>query len=115
MAQCAYCQAEAKIFSRAAPVCAECSQKQAATADERQTLEALIEDVMETSTRKTAASEAFETAISQFPSGLPPDGAHRINSTSAELSVARKELMRAHVRLNDFRNRKGTKSYKQSA
>ena len=114
MAQCAHCQAEAKIYSRAVPMCAECSQKHA-TGDEGETLEALIEEVIETTTRKSAASEAFETAISQFPSGLPPDGAQRISSTSAELSMARRELMRAHDRLNEFRKRKHAKSFRQSA
>ena len=70
MAQCAHCQAEAKFYSRAVAMCAECSQKHAVTGDEGETLEALIEDVIETATRKSAASEAFETAIRRFPQRL---------------------------------------------
>ena len=41
--------------------------------------------------------------MGQFPGGLPyADSAQRIHSASRELSVARKEMMNAHTRLNEF-------------
>jgi hypothetical protein len=120
MAQCAYCHAETEIYYGVIPVCIECSQendaKREPPPEERQILESLIQDVIETTTRKSAASEAFEIAIGQFPSGLPPDGAQRIKNTSVELSIARKEMIRARDRLDKFRNRGSVaKSFKQSA
>jgi hypothetical protein len=40
------------------------------------------------------------------PSGLPhPDGTPRIHNASHELDTARKEMMKAHTRLNDFTER----------
>jgi hypothetical protein len=45
--------------------------------------------------------------MGQFPSGLPyPDGAQRIKNASTNLTLARREMMRAHTRLNDFIERR---------
>ena len=41
--------------------------------------------------------------MGQIPSGFPhPDGSQRIHNASRDLSTARKDLMRAHTRLDDF-------------
>jgi len=41
--------------------------------------------------------------MSQVPSGLPhPDGTQRIRNASRELFRARKEMMTAHRRLDNF-------------
>jgi hypothetical protein len=51
----------------------------------------------------SAANQTFSDIISKFPTGLPhPDGVQRIKKASMELDVARKEMMKAHTRLNDF-------------
>jgi hypothetical protein len=39
----------------------------------------------------------------QIPSGLPhPDGVQRIKNASGKLSIARKELMKAHSRMEAY-------------
>jgi hypothetical protein len=70
---------------------------------EKKVLDLLIQDVVDAATLKSEACEAFNAAIDRFPSGLPyPDGAQLVKNTSAQLSVARKALMTAHNRLDDF-------------
>jgi transcriptional regulator of met regulon len=71
--------------------------------NEKEVLRILIQEVIDATANKNLASEAFEKALSQFPTGLPhPDGSHRIKNRSAELATARKDVMTAHSRLNDF-------------
>jgi hypothetical protein len=54
-------------------------------------------------TARFHASEAFNAIMSDVPSALPhPDGTQRIHNVSRKLSAARKEMMKAHARLNDF-------------
>jgi len=49
------------------------------------------------------ATHAFFEVMGQVPTGFPhPDGSQRIHNASLELSTARKELMKAHARLDDF-------------
>ncbi len=73
---------------------------------EKELLNALIQDVVNAATLRNEAVEAFNSAISQFPSGLPhPDGSQVVKNTSVRLSIARKKLMSAHNRLDDFRNK----------
>jgi len=63
----------------------------------------LVGRIVEATKRVNAASDAFDSVISQTPSGLPhPDGTQRIRNASHELDIARKEMMKAHTRLNDF-------------
>ena len=53
--------------------------------------------------RVNAASEAFIAVMGDVPSGLPhSEGTQRIHNASRELSEARKDVMKAHTRLNDF-------------
>jgi hypothetical protein len=56
--------------------------------------------------RTTEANREFDCVMDQFPCGLPhPYGAQRIKNASHNLSIARKEMVQAHHRLNDFLNR----------
>lgn len=108
MAQCAFCKAETEMYAGGdVPICVECSDALKATRKPPATVRnALIQTVMETTARANAASEAFSAIMGQFPSGLPyADGAQRIHSASRELSVARKDMMKARSRLNDFLGR----------
>jgi len=53
--------------------------------------------------RADAATAAFIEITSDIPSGLPhPDGIQRIHNASREMDAARKAMMAAHSRLNDF-------------
>jgi hypothetical protein len=90
VAQCTYCNGETEIYAGGdVPICVECSDA--------------LEARRKPTARAKAASEAFSSIMSQFPSGLPyVDGVQRIHSASRELSVARKEMMNAQSRLNDF-------------
>jgi hypothetical protein len=63
----------------------------------------LRREVQAASARAKTASDAFRAVMGDIPSGLPhPDGTHRIQNVSGELSAARKDMMKAHARLNDF-------------
>ena len=63
----------------------------------------LVQRIVEATERANAASEVFNTLIDQTPSGLPhPDGTQRIRNASRELDIARREMMKAHTRLNEF-------------
>jgi hypothetical protein len=73
---------------------------------ERDILTVLIQEVIDATTEKNEASDAFEVVIGQFPSGLPhPDGSQRIANSSRHLSNARKKVMMAHTRLSQFLDR----------
>jgi hypothetical protein len=104
MAQCAFCKAETEMYYGGAPICIECSRERAAAA--RRVRTALIEGLTEATARAEAASEAFQSVMREVPSGAPhSDGVQRIHNVSNELSAARKEMMTAHTRLNDFLTR----------
>lgn len=107
MAKCVYCGSETELFTGGVPVCVKCSEEREAKskqpATETQILNVLIDKAVEATAHRNEAVAAFETAIGQFPSGLPyPDGSQRIKNASSELSLARKEMMMAHSRLNDY-------------
>ena len=111
MALCAYCQAETELYDGGdVPICIECSDARKARrkppATEQQIRTTLFQDVFEATARNNEATREFEAVMGQFPSGLPhPDGAQRIKNASSSLTVARKEKMKAHDRLNDYLGR----------
>lgn len=105
MAECAYCKADTELDESGVSVCPSCSDaytRRKPPATNQQILNALLQDVIELTARTEQATEEFEEVIGQIPSGLPhPDGTQRIKNASAKLSTARKELMKAHRRLNE--------------
>ena len=106
MGQCAFCKEE----SAELPTCAKCSaehEARRASPESAQKIRlALIQDLVDATVREKAASDEFNTAIGQFPSGLPhPDGSQLIQNASCKLIAARKNMGRAHSRLNDFLDR----------
>ena len=111
MALCAYCQAETERYDGGdVPICIECSDARKARrkppATEQQIRTTLFQDVFEATERNNEATREFEAVMGQFPSSLPhPDGAQRIKNASSSLTVARKEKMKAHDRLNDYLGR----------
>jgi hypothetical protein len=111
MALCAYCQAETEMYLGGdVPICVECSdtlgrkRKPPATGQDLRTT--LLQDLVEATRRSHQALGKFDTVLGHFPSGLPhPDGAQQIKNASNELSIARKEMIKAHNRLNDYLGR----------
>ena len=80
--------------------------KQKPLTNEREVLRILIQEVIDATTEKNEASDAFDVVIGQFPSGLPhPDGSQRIANCSKRLSIARQNVVTAHTRLTEFLDR----------
>src|SRR5258708_34260193 len=105
MARCAYCGDETELYNDGVPVCLKCTEipetngKPPAT--DQQIRSNLLQDVLELTARTQEATKEFEAVTRQIPSGLPhPDGVQCIKNASNKLSIARKELMKAHSRLN---------------
>jgi len=64
---------------------------------------ALVSSIVQATRKVSEANQEFSEILDKFPSGLPhPDGVQRIKTASNKLSLARKEMMTAHKRLNDF-------------
>ena len=111
MGQCAFCKAEAELCEATElPICARCSTeheaRRACPVSAQEIRFALIQDLVDATVREKAASDEFNTAIGQFPSGLPhPDGSQLVQNASCKLIAARKDMGRAHSRLNDFLDR----------
>ena len=101
---CTHSQAE-KLLDSNIPICLKCwealatKRKPPVTANQVRTT--LIEGVLEAMALKNRASEAFEIVMGQFPSRSPNSGS-RIKDASEQLSFARRGMMAAHNRLNDF-------------
>ena len=83
MAQCAYCQSEIELYDGGVPICVKCSNareiKRKPPATEQDIRTTLMHDLV----------EATEHA----------------NVASRDLATARKEMMKAHNRLNDYLGR----------
>ena len=107
MAECAYCKTETFLYYGDVPVCIKCARaheaKRKPPSPDRHVRTTLFQEFVEATARVNAASEAFIAVMGDVPSGLPhPDGTQRIHNASRELSEARKEVMKAHVRLQGF-------------
>src|ERR1700676_4583262 len=101
---CTHSQAE-KLLDSSIPICLKCwearvtKREPPVTADQVRTT--LIEGVLEAIALKKTTSQAFEIVMGQFPSASP-NGSQRIKDVSEQLSFARRGMMAAHNRLNDF-------------
>ena len=106
MAQCAYCKADTELHEGGMAICPNCSEartKRKPPAAEEQIRRTLLQDVLELTARTEEASRDFEAVMGQIPSGLPhPDGTQKIKNASNKLFIARKELMKAHTRLDEL-------------
>jgi hypothetical protein len=101
MAQCASCKTETELYNSGVPVCIKCSEEQNAT--QQQTRNRLLDDTLEATALYNEARAEFEDTASRIPSGLAhPDGIQRIKNASHGLSIARKKMMKAHSRLDEF-------------
>jgi hypothetical protein len=110
MAQCARCKAETQLYDGGVPICLKCADerdvKRKPLELEREVRTTVMRDLLQATARANAASEEFSGLMGDVPSTLPhPDGVQRIHNASRGLSAARKEVMKAHVRLNEFLSR----------
>ena len=100
MARCAHCETETQLYNSGIPICLQCADM---SPEKRAARVKLVHDLHEATKRADAATEAFTAIAGDIPSGLPhPDGIQRIRNASREMDVARKEMMEAYMRLNDF-------------
>jgi hypothetical protein len=104
MAECVYCHAHTFLYHGGVPVCVKCADAHETKRRPPENVRTiLLRAVTETTARAHAASEAFTAIMADVPSGLPhPDGTQRIHDAWRTLSEARKEVMKAHVRLEGF-------------
>lgn len=110
MSPCVHCKKDTSLYDGGVPICLECADARDAnrTPPETETRirTLLMQAVSEARARSQAASEVFKKVMEEVPGAFPhPDGAQRIHRVSRELSDARKEVMRAHNRLNEFLSR----------
>ena len=93
------------------PLCVECAEAldakqpspRRATLHKDHVRRILLLEVAESSARANEAAAEFKAIINSIPTGIPqPDGAQRIHQASHHLSNARKDMMRAHSRLDNF-------------
>ena len=113
MEHCIYCGAGTSLYQGETPLCAKCAEAigteqpppQPAPLHKDHVRRILQLDVAETTARADTAAAEFKAIINSIPSGIPqPDGVQRIHQASHDLANARKDLMRAHSRLDNFLN-----------
>jgi hypothetical protein len=109
MAACAYFEAETELYESGLPICLKCSEEHDNKVGKKPPVSSksvqniLVSEVVEATSRTNRASQAFLEVMGQIPTGFPhPDGSQRIHDASRHLAAARKDLMRAHTRLDDF-------------
>jgi hypothetical protein len=106
VARCGYCKSETGLFDSGMPICLDCANRlgtkqQPSTAED--SLARLQHELKEATLRAHQATDAFNAIMGDIPSAVPqPDGTQRINNVYRELSLARREMMRAHSCLTHF-------------
>lgn len=66
----------------------------------------LAKDLEEATARTESASMEFDAIMGDLPRDIPySDRTQRIHSASRELTATRKEMVKAHTRLNDYLSR----------
>ncbi len=109
MATCAHCKTiETELHENGVPICMQCATIRDAKAKGQNCNihAALIQDLSKATRRAEVAATDFNATIGNIPSRLPhPDGTQHISNTSRKLTAARKEMLDAHNRLNDFLTR----------
>ena len=107
MAHCVHCQADTERYENEVPICLSCAYDRttiapkppaAVVSPESNLRDALFRDLAAATKRVSVASTALDEIIGQFKR----DDTQRMQNASEELEAARKEMARAHNRLNDF-------------
>jgi len=103
MAQCAYCKTETELYKGGTPICIHCADL---SPEGRGVRARLFHDLAEARLGAESATMEFNAVTRDIPSSIPqPDGAQRIYNASRSLDAARKKMMTAHTRLNEFLER----------
>jgi len=106
MRLCAFCKAnQAEFYDNGIPICLNCSEapKRKPPTTQQEMRNVLLQETLEAMAHHNEAREEFEAVMGQIPSGLPcPDGTQRITNASRRLSIARKNMITAHNRLDRF-------------
>ena len=103
MALCIRCKTEeTELYKNGDPICLKCvdAPKRKPAATQQEIRNALLHHVLEATAQHNEARADFEASM--VPSLPHPDGTQRIKSTSSNLSIARKNMMAAHNRLDRF-------------
>ena len=109
LARCGYCKRETDLYESGMPVCLDCANRlgtrqQPSAADP--SVASLQRELKEATARAHQATDAFHAIMGDIPSAVPqPDGTQHINNVYRELSLARRDMMRAHTRLTHFLER----------
>ncbi|MDP9115272.1 MAG: hypothetical protein M3O20_16525 [Acidobacteriota bacterium] len=102
MALCAYCRKETDLYHGGTAICVECAE---APASQRSIAYRLEREVAAATARAEAANAAFHALMREIPSSVPqPDGSQRLHNASHELTIARRAVTEAALRLNNFLN-----------
>jgi len=73
------------------------------TSDGTSVRRTLLQDVLGLTARTNEATTEFESVMGRIPRGVPHlDGTQQIKNASNKLSTARKELTKAHRRLDEY-------------
>lgn len=109
MAACAYCGAETELYANGVRICLKCSEEREnkpsrkPPASGQSIRSVLVDDIAKATARVNEANNTFFEVMGHIPTGFPhPDGSQHIHNASRNLSTARKDLMKAHARLDDF-------------
>jgi hypothetical protein len=107
MDKCAFCKTEeTALYESGLPICLKCVEKREPKRkppNPEQIRTTLVGRISDATALVSKANQEFSESIGKFPSGLPhPDGIQQIRNASNKLDLARKEMMTAHKRLNDF-------------
>jgi len=106
MAHCSHCKDETDRYDGGdVPVCVECSDRRkagrqsSATEQHTHTSIVLFHDFLGATARYHEAISEFELVMGQLRNASPDP--RRIKNASSKLTIARKEMMMAHRRLNE--------------
>ena len=104
MALCIHCKTEeTELYENGDPICLSCAEapKRKPAATEQEIRNALLHSVLEATAQLNEARAEFEASM--VHRSLPhPDGTQQIKNASGHLSIARKNMMAAHDRLDRF-------------
>jgi hypothetical protein len=107
MERCAFCKVEeTALYDSGVPICLKCVAAREAKAKKDRppsVHDILVGELAQAQLDADSATAEFNAMTSDIPSFIPPpDGTRRIHNASNKLTDARKAIMKAHHRLNEF-------------
>jgi hypothetical protein len=104
MPQCTRCQTETELYENGSPICLNCAQEETQPKPKPPAglRDTLFRDLMDATAGMNAQQQKYDAMMVEFPTMR---AATVIKKACANVESARKELSRAHNRLNDFLSR----------